>query len=624
MGEQEDKLEKAENEQAQEAMDEQAEEGKEEEAQEAAGEQTEEVGEDVAAPEGEQAEPEAEPEQPAEDAAASEAADPEAEAAAPEDGDEAAEQETAEIALKRSPYVLGIDLGTSTSIVSAYHRGKIQTLDIQGRQVTPSVVNFRESGEALVGDQAKRRAVIDPDNTVVSIKRQMGDPDFKVKCYEQEYAPEDISAQILEFLKNGAQEQDQVDMKGTVTFAVVCVPANFEANKREATEKAGELAQLEVLKLLEEPAAAAIAYGFERETDQKILVYDLGGGTFDVCVLKVKTAGEGKDPEFAVLATEGISELGGDDFDAKLMEILSESLKEQSGIDLLDEKKDQGISRKKLRGAQQVLKEKAEQAKIELSEADSALVEAPSIVTGEDGQEHHLSREITREEFEAAIKDLIDQSGEAIKNALAAAKDDDGETMTADDIDRIILVGGSTRVPLVKQMVTEMFDKEPYSDIDPQTVVSQGAAVFGASLQLPTDKPVEERSEEDEVKEDIKPQTKTNHFLGIEAQGRIFSKLIEKGLDLPVEASKVYGTTMDDQDSLRITIFQFAEEVEYVHEEGGQCLGEFYLNGIPAGKAGTVHIDVTFAVNDEGLLKVSAASKTDAGIAQELEVSVGS
>lgn len=514
---------------------------------------------------------------------------------------------------KISPYVVGIDLGTSNSVASVYKRGKAEILEISGHEVNPSVVNYREDGSVIVGAQAKRKIILDPNNSVVSIKRHMGEPGFKISCRDKEFAPEDVSAQILDFIKNGAQNQEKIPIEGTMKYAIICIPANFDNNKREATKKAGELAGLEVLRLLEEPVAAAMAYGVGNDRDQKILIYDLGGGTFDVSILDVKSsADKSEEPKFTVLAKEGIPELGGDDFDIALMKIINEHFQNESKIDLLDEKKDQGISKKKLRAARQVLKEKAERAKMDLSEMEVTNIDAPNIVKGEDGTQHHLSMELTKQQFEEAITDMVKQTEIAIQKALENAK------IEKDDIDRIILVGGSTKIPLIKKIVTEMMDMEPYADVNPDTVVAQGAAILGSSLALPDDN-VEEKTEEDTAGS-IMEDNKTSHFLGIEIKGGRFNVLIDKGIEIPAQATKTYVNSTDNMTSMRITIFQFPDTAEFVSDEGGVCLGEFFLNGITPAKAGDIQVEIQFDINKEGILKVTAECKDGSGVMKELEI----
>ena len=575
---------------------------------------------------------ESEAEAASEDAGASEAAAPVSEEAAAEaaegveeaapspeeespaqDSEEAPEADApeGELAEKLSPYVLGIDLGTSTSIASVYRRGQGEVLDIFGQKITPSVVNYRTGDTPLIGLQAKRRALIDPDNTVVSIKRDMGNPGYSREIDGKEIRPEEVSALILEHLKNGAQEYEELN--GTVRYAVVTIPANFNNNQREATLEAGRMAGLNVLRLAEEPVAAAVAYGFGHERDQVILVYDLGGGTFDVCILKVETTKEDQSA-FSVLGKAGVPKLGGDDFDEALMKVLARNIVEQGGPDVFELKKDQGISKKKLRNAAQILKEKAEEAKIELSDAETAFVDAPNLIKDENGAEYHLSVEVARETFYEAIRPLVEQTRDCIEQALKEAG------LETDDVDRIILVGGSTRVPLIYDFVKEMFGKEPYADIDPATVVSQGAAILGATYELPGEKP-----DEDKVDQGVIAETnKTSHYLGIETKGQLFSLLLEKGAEFPCEAEKVYTTTFDNQGEIRIAIFQFPQETERIDMSipGSACLGEFHLGPLEQAAKGEVQVKVTFNINENGILKVSARTVKEGGPARELEIRV--
>lgn len=512
---------------------------------------------------------------------------------------------------KTSPYVLGVDLGTSTSIASVYRRGRGEVLDIFGQDVVPTVVNYRADAEPLVGLQAKRRALIDPDNTVVSIKRHMGDVDYSREINEKAVKPEEVSALILEHIKNGAQEH--ADLNGTVRHAIVTIPANFNNNQRQATLEAGKLAGLEILRLVEEPVAAAVAYGFGQERDQTILVYDLGGGTFDVCILKVEASADATS-SFSVLGKAGIPELGGDDFDKALMKILAQAVIDEGGPDVLDLKKDQGINKKKLRAAMQILKEKAEAAKIELSEAETALVDIPSLIKDETGTEHHLSTEVSRATFNEAVKPLIDQSRACINQAMTEAKID------VDDVDRVILVGGSTRAPCIRELVTEMLGKEPYGDIDPATAVSQGAAILGATYELPGEKPDEDKVDTTAIDE----VNSTSHYLGIETLGQKFSELLKKGEELPCENKKIYATTQDNQPELRIAIFQFPAETEFIDMRmpGSACLGEFHLGPLDPAPRGHVQVEVAFRIDDNGVLKVSANSTGGEGLSKELEVRV--
>ncbi len=516
-----------------------------------------------------------------------------------------------ELIEKISPYVLGIDLGTSTSIAAVYRRGAGEVLSIFGQTVVPSVVSYRADNEPLVGLQAKRRALIDPDPTVVSIKRYMGDPEYQREVNGSPVKPEEVSALILEYLKNGVQEHEDLD--GTVRNAILTIPANFNNNQRQATLEAGRLAGLEVLRLIEEPVAAAVAYGFGHERDQTILVYDLGGGTFDVCILKVDASAD-TSASFSVLGKAGIPKLGGDDFDEALMKILAQSIVDQGGPDVLDVKKDQGINKKKLRTAQQILKEKAEEAKLELTEAESAAVEAANLIKDENGKEYHLSTQITREAFNEAIKPLVDQSAECIRQAMAEAN------INIDDIDRIILVGSSTRTPAIREMITEMLGKEPYGDIDPGTAVAVGAAIMGATFELPGEKPPEDCVDKSAIEE----TNKTSHYLGIETFGQKFSKILDKGMDIPCENKKIYATNQDNQPELRISVFQFPNETEVIDMEmpGSACLGEFHLGPLDPASKGQIQVEVDFQIDQSGLLKVAANGTTGQGLSKELEVRI--
>ncbi|MBN1779810.1 Hsp70 family protein [bacterium] len=524
---------------------------------------------------------------------------------------------------KISPYKLGIDLGTSNSAVSIFYKGKGEVLEVDGQKVVPSIVAFKNKETILVGYQAKRQILINPDTTIRSIKREMGNEEFSVEFFGTKYGPVDISKIILDKLREGAQQQKKINLRGSAKYAVICIPANFDDNKKRDTREAGEKAGLQVLYLLEEPVAAAIAYGFEKERDQTILVYDLGGGTFDVSILKVDSSQ--KDTSLQVLAKEGIPQCGGDDIDQRLMDKISEEFKAANQIDIYDLKKDQagGVSKKVLKEAQQKLKEAVELAKIELSEAQSTQITIPAFLKDGDGKEYQIDREVKREEFEDLVRDIIQQTEDTVKKALDAAK------LSIDDISRIILVGGSTRMPLVKEMLTKMFDKEPYSDLDPSTVVSVGAAIFGATLDIPAEmtEDTEAENEEDKIDKKINTSNIVTHHLGIEIATRekrqLFSKLIEKGLELNEEtpeivAAKDYTTQRDDQTEMRIGVFQAEGDVEYVTEKGVVCIGEFWLTGIPKGKAGRELVTVTFKVNMQNEVVIKAQSKSNEGIVTEL------
>jgi len=503
--------------------------------------------------------------------------------------------------MKVSKHKLGIDLGTSTSIVSVFINGKSRVLKINGKERMPSVVSFIDKNTRLVGEEAKGRALLDPTNTITSIKRHMGEDGYKVSILGETYTPEQISAEILSKLVDAAYNQKDFEPDGSLCDVVICVPANFTDNAKVATKKAAEIAGLNVLRLLEEPVAAAIMYGFDSNRDQNVLVYDLGGGTFDVCVLKVQTKKD-KDStnydKYKILAKEGIAQLGGDDFDRRIMEIINEDFKaKNNGIDLLDMEKDQGISKKKMKAAQQSLKETAERAKIELSSKNSTTILVPNIIQTGSGESLHLDMEITRDEFEQAISDLIDKTGETVKLALNNAK------LTMDDIDKVILVGGSSLVPLVKTKIKEIFGVEPFSDFNPITIVSEGAAIFAASWDALSPDPI------------INIVT---HNLGIMTEGMAFSRIIEKGVEIPKGGSvieeKEYKTQRDNQTEVVIYIYQSSEDISFVNEKDDEgkekavCIGEFRLNNIPPSPKGTEKIIVKFEVNDENIVKVTATA----------------
>ena len=521
---------------------------------------------------------------------------------------------------KNSTYIVGIDLGTSNSAIAVYHKGRVEILKVDdGRNTLPSVVSIVDKDTTLVGKQARSRMLIDPDNTVASIKRVIGKDGEDGKPWSKEfpnrpertYSATDISAFILTKLVMGSQQTSMDILQGTPRYAVICIPANFDDNQKNATIEAAKLAGLEVISLIEEPVAAAIAYALEKDRDQTILIYDLGGGTFDVSILRVDSTGEGL-AKFKILGKEGVQKLGGDDFDYEIMKIAAAKFHEASGIDLLDLKKDQGVSKKALRDAQQKLKDKAEIAKCELSESQKTLMEIPSLIKDESGTVHSLDMEISRSDFNDAILPLLLQSKEAVEKALTSGG------LTIDDISRIILVGGSTRVPLVREMLTEIFGKEPYGDIDPDTVVAAGAASFAATFNVPDDP-------------DSKPQLASSLVidnivtlnLGIETRDRLFNKVITKGLEIPADVplcvTKDYSTQRDNQTEMRISVFQSSDEKEYVYEEGVTCIGEFLITKIPAKPKGAEIVTITFELDQQNLLKVKAESTSGVGGALEIK-----
>lgn len=521
---------------------------------------------------------------------------------------------------KNSPYVLGIDLGTSNSAVSIYRKGKPHMIKLGKENTIPSVVSLRSEEDIQIGETAKRRILIDPERTVSFIKREMG-TDWRQEFFGKSYRPEDISAEILSKIKEYVINQEEVDLKGTPAYAVICVPANFDDNKKRATREAAELAGLHVTYLLEEPVAAAIAYGMETGRNQTIMVYDLGGGTFDVSILKVDSVSEEDQAVFTILSKEGEPKLGGYDIDRVMMKLAAEDFKQKSQLDLFDLEADQGVSAADLLEAQQKLQEACEQAKKELSETDTTVLEIANVMKDEFGVIHHIEYELTREAFEAAIDPLIEQTIHTMKRAVEHAK------LDVRDISRVILAGGSSRIPLVSQKIKQLLNKEPYANIDPDTVIAQGAAIFGASLGVPTDK----LDETNEVDQEDKPNTEiemnniVTHHLGIEIRGGRFNPIIEKGVELTkehpvVSMEKVYSTPEDDMTEMRISVFQTSDIVEYVSDQQCVCIGEFFLTGIPPAPKGIHRITVRFEVNQQNEVIVTAALKGAEGITSQMTI----
>ncbi len=508
----------------------------------------------------------------------------------------------------KSSYILGIDLGTSTTVVSVFTKGKGKVISIDGKDSMASAVSFLSKDTKIVGDQAKSRAILDPANTVTSIKRHMGEEGYKVSIHDEDYTPEQITAEILIKAVEAAMNQEDFETKGQLRYAVICVPANFTENSKQATKAAAEIAGLEVLYLLEEPVAAAIMYGFNSNKDQNILVYDLGGGTFDVCILKANTKENG-EAQYDVLSKEGVNDLGGDDFDQRLMELINNAFKEESGMDLLDLVKDQGVSKKKMKEAQQKLKEVAEKTKIELSETEEVDVLVPNIIQNEEGELLSIDSKITRGQFNESIKDLIKKTEDTVNKAL------ENGNLTVGDIDKIILVGGSTLVPVVKDSIKEVFGVEPYSNFNPKTIVSEGAAIFGATLSAPSDA---EPNSEAKPEGEINIKQIVTHNLGIMISGMRFSKIISKGIEIPEEGSifeeKKYTTQSDNQEELNILIYQSAEDIETINEkyddgvEKSVCIGEFKLKNIPKSAKGQETIKVKFEIDSQNIVKVTATS----------------
>lgn len=472
--------------------------------------------------------------------------------------------------------VIGIDLGTTNSVVAVMEGGEPTVItNPEGSRLTPSVVGFTKDGQRLVGQMAKRQAISNPTRTISSIKRHMGEAGYRVEIDDKKYSPEEISAMILQKLKADAEKY----LGETVTQAVITVPAYFSDSQRQATKDAGKIAGLDVLRIINEPTAASLAYGIDKTDDHTILVYDLGGGTFDVSILELG------DGVFEVKATNGDTHLGGDDFDKRIVDWMVDDFKAKNGIDLSTDKM-----------ALQRLREAAEKAKIELSSMVQTEINLPYITAGADGPKH-LEMTLTRAKFEDMTADLVERTIGPTQRALSDAG------LTADKIDKVILVGGSSRIPAVQEAIKRVMGKEPTRNVNPDECVAIGAAIQAGVLA-------------GEVK-DVLLLDVTPLSLGIETLGGVFTKIIDRNTTIPTSKKQVFSTATDNQPSVDIHVLQGEREMA----ADNKTLGRFELSGIPAAPRGVPKIEVAFDIDANGIVNVSAK---DLGTGKEQKITITS